>query len=104
MELAKRVRVLGRRDVRGRFGLVVGPQRDRERVVDIDPRFHAGLERRHRAAGLDELSSDLELELRAAAMTERCDASENAARSYMNGHTVRVVDRDRVVDWKAERR
>jgi hypothetical protein len=50
VEPLERARVLVRRDVLRRHGLVVGPQRDGKVVLLVDARLDPGIERRQRSA------------------------------------------------------
>src|ERR1700760_1256242 len=58
---------------------VVGPERDHEAVTLIDPRVHAGLESRHRAAGRGELLGNLNFEL-CDLICHRCHPGQRVTR------------------------
>jgi hypothetical protein len=96
----ERPRVLGRRGVGRRQGLVVRPIGDREAVTDMNARFHARLEHSDRAVGFLELLCHLDL--------ERCtfmvpsnrgrNACKQITRQEPDCQPVRVVENDGVID------
>jgi hypothetical protein len=63
MQPRERVRILGRSDLGGRQGFVVGPQRDGEAVANMDIRLHPRLKHSHRAPGFGETASNHDLEV-----------------------------------------
>jgi hypothetical protein len=98
------VRIFGRRDVSGSHGLVVGPHRDSEGITQIDTGLNARLKVGHRAIRFSEAESNLDFELGFGLMRSRRDPRENIARDQAHGDAVRVVNDDRIVDSKAQRR
>jgi hypothetical protein len=100
MEAFKRLRVLGRRGVGRRQGLVVRPVCDHEAVTDMNARLHSRLEQGDRAVGPLKLSCHLDFERRAftVPLNRRRDASKHTTRQEPHCEPVRVLDDAGVFD------
>ena len=93
MQPRERIGVVGWRDVARCRGFVVGPQRDHEAVTLIDARLHPRVESGHRAPGLGEPLSKLDLEL-CDLLRHRCHPGQDVTRQQTQSQLVRVVDDD----------
>src|SRR5947209_3148645 len=80
MQPRHHLRILGWCDGTRRHRLVVFPQRDPEAATHVDARLHARLKLSHRAIGLGEPPSDLNLELGARLMCYIGYPSKNVTR------------------------
>ena len=99
----KCLRILGWRDLLGRYRLVVGPQVDDEVVTHVDARLHSRFKRSHRAIGSSEPPSHLDFELCARLIRRGRDPGNEVTRQHAHGEPVRVVKNDRVVGPQAKR-
>ena len=99
----ERLRILGRRDISRRYGLVVGPERDDEAVTHVAARLHPRIECSHRAIGFGKPPSDLDFELSARLMRHMRDPNKNVTRQQAHSETVRFVKHDRVIGPQVER-
>jgi hypothetical protein len=99
----ERIRVLRWRDRARGHRLVVGPERDREAVTDVDTRLDPRFRLSYGAVGFGESPGDPEFELGAGVTHEVRDASKDVTREQAHGKPVRVVENNRVVDPEVKR-
>jgi hypothetical protein len=103
MQPLQNLRILGWCDGTRRHRLVVFPQRDREAATHVDARLHARLKLSHRASGLGEPPSDLNLELGARLMRYIGYPSKNVTRQEAHSDAIGVVNNNCVIDQEAKR-